>query len=411
MHKESFRAFVAAAAAACAVMTPRPAAAETAIAVLGVEAAEGVPDQVTTALTDALRQRVSATKGFRLVPGRDLIEVKLVFSCPDEAPSCMAQAAKSLGANKLLFGGVKKGPGDGFVVTLKMLDAAKGQVESWTAEQVSRAQATGPGLRGPVQKWFAALTGQAAALSILRIRANVPGASVALDGSAAGVLGGDDLVLSGLAPGRHEVMVHKPGYEPFKREVTLSSGETEELDVKLVSTERPSDAPIAGAGDTGARADVVTRVEASSEGSGNGGIRSAAWGVLGAGLLGIGLGVKFSYDVLQTNRDLDPFRRFPCVPAMPGKVCNITNGPAEHLDATEKEEVEALKKQGKRFQMLQWVGYGAGGALLITSGYLFYKGYFDDDDSLAMAGGRRSRLRLLPVLDPAAPGLAAFATF
>ena len=39
---------------------------------------------------------------------RDLVEVKLVFSCPDEAPSCMAQAGKSLGASKLIFGSVKK---------------------------------------------------------------------------------------------------------------------------------------------------------------------------------------------------------------------------------------------------------------------------------------------------------------
>src|SRR3954454_21508382 len=48
------------------------AAADVAVAVLGVEASEGAPDPLANGITDALRQRVSGTKGFRLVPGRDL---------------------------------------------------------------------------------------------------------------------------------------------------------------------------------------------------------------------------------------------------------------------------------------------------------------------------------------------------
>ena len=62
-------------------------AADSTIAVLGIEAADGAPESVAVALTDALRQRASAERGTRLVPGKDLIEVKLIFSCPDEAPS------------------------------------------------------------------------------------------------------------------------------------------------------------------------------------------------------------------------------------------------------------------------------------------------------------------------------------
>src|SRR5881392_1347033 len=73
--------------------TAGPAAAEgadTPTAVLGFEPLEGAPDNVATEITDALRQRVAATKGLQLVQGKDLVEVKLVFSCPDEAPGCMA---------------------------------------------------------------------------------------------------------------------------------------------------------------------------------------------------------------------------------------------------------------------------------------------------------------------------------
>src|SRR4051794_25469115 len=48
-------------------------AADVPIAVLGIEATEA-PDALAASITEALRQRVTATKGFRLVPGRDLVE-------------------------------------------------------------------------------------------------------------------------------------------------------------------------------------------------------------------------------------------------------------------------------------------------------------------------------------------------
>ena len=57
----------------------------------------------------------------QLLQGKDLVEVKLVFACPDEAPACMSQAGKSLGATKLVFGNVKQA-GNDYQVTLKMLD-------------------------------------------------------------------------------------------------------------------------------------------------------------------------------------------------------------------------------------------------------------------------------------------------
>src|SRR5690349_1588740 len=72
-------------------------AADNTVAVLGVEATDGAPESVAGALTEALRQRATAEKGLRLVPGKDLVEIKLIFSCPDEAPSCMAEAARASG--------------------------------------------------------------------------------------------------------------------------------------------------------------------------------------------------------------------------------------------------------------------------------------------------------------------------
>ena len=73
------------------------------VAVLGLEGGEGVPDSVAAGVTEALRQRMSIASGYRIVQGRDLVELKLVFSCSDEAPACMSQAAKSLGSSFLIL--------------------------------------------------------------------------------------------------------------------------------------------------------------------------------------------------------------------------------------------------------------------------------------------------------------------
>ena len=100
----------------------------------------GAPDAVAAEITDALRQRVAATKGYQLLQGKDLVEVKLVFACPDEAPACMSQAGKSLGAAKLIFGNVKQA-GNDYQVTLKLLDVSRAVVESFTAETVPKKHA------------------------------------------------------------------------------------------------------------------------------------------------------------------------------------------------------------------------------------------------------------------------------
>jgi hypothetical protein len=94
---------------------------DVATAVLGIEPLDGAPDAVAAEITDALRQRVAATKGYQLLQGKDLVEVKLVFACPDAAPACMSAAGKSLGADKLIFGNVKRA-GNDYQLTLKLLD-------------------------------------------------------------------------------------------------------------------------------------------------------------------------------------------------------------------------------------------------------------------------------------------------
>jgi hypothetical protein len=390
--------------AATLALPSQALAADTAVAVLGVEASEGAPDVLATALSDALRQRVSGTKGFRLVPGRDLVEVKLVFSCPDEAPSCMAQAGKSLGAGKLIFGSVKKSVADNYVVTLKMLDTGRAVVDTYVAEQITKAQSSGAAMRGPVQKWFATLTGQGGTGTV-RVRGDVIGAQVALDGTPSGVIGTDDLLLSGVTPGKHEVAVSKPGYENVRRDVTVDSGAVAQLDVALPRSpgNMPSilPPPAHGGGDVAARpVDEVARSD-DREPTPRAALKTATWSVLGAGLVGVGLGVKFGLDVQQINKDLDPYRRFPC---NGGQTCDAMQRVVGALSPAENNYVKLKKDDGKRLETYQYISYGVGGALVIAGGYLFYRAYLEDDGERRMAIGPVS---LTPVVVPGHTGLVA----
>src|SRR5678815_1395208 len=77
------------------VLAAAAAHADPNVAVLGIEPVD-VPEQLTQALTDALRQRAAATPGIRVVQGKDLVEMKMIFGCDGEQASCMAQAGRSL---------------------------------------------------------------------------------------------------------------------------------------------------------------------------------------------------------------------------------------------------------------------------------------------------------------------------
>src|SRR5579863_4782607 len=192
-------------------------------AVLGFEPLEGVPDTLAADVTDALRQRVAATKEYQLLQGKDLVEVKLIFACSDEAPACLSQAGKSLGAAKLIFGNVKKTGGD-FMVTLKLLDVSRAVVESFTTDTVPGGRANATALRQLAPIWLAKLSGKGN--GTITVRANFVGAAVSLDGTRVGITGTAPVVVSDVSPGKHEVSVEKSGYTTTKQEFTLAAGQS-----------------------------------------------------------------------------------------------------------------------------------------------------------------------------------------
>lgn len=379
------------------------------VAVLGLDAADGAPVTVANSITDALKQRVSAAKGFKLMPGKDLMEVKLIFSCPDEAPSCMAQAAKSLGVEKLIFGSVKKSA-DGYLVTLKMLDASKGRVDAWVAEQIARSQATAPGLRGPVQKWFATLSGVGTTGSI-RISSDVPGASVLLDGLPVGITTEEALEMGGITSGRHEIVLSKPGYEPVRKDVNVVAGEVATMKTTMDSIGAPTaPGPSDATASPGQGQGPGQGQEAATEDDSNSTMKLATWGTLGAGAVAMALGLKFSLDVKGYDSDLDTYRRYACDDG--ALACSSKGGEnIGVLTAAQKKEAAQIQDDAKAPQTLQWVFYGAGAALIGTGIYLYVQTYLGDDEASGKQTALAKRIQVTPIVTPDGAALSARLTF
>ena len=367
----------------------------TPTAVLGIEPLDGVPDTLAADATDALRQRVAANHEYKLLQGKDLVEVKLVFACPDEAPACLSQAGKSLDASKLIYGSIKKAGSD-YQITLKLLDVNRAVVESFVTDTLSKRRADATGLRQQATGWIAKLGGKGN--GSISVRANFAGAAVSLDGTKVGVTGGSPVVVSDIAPGRHEVAVEKSGYTTTKQEFSLAAGQSLPLtlDLSPVSVEVP-------------RPERRTHVEPSGgepseEASGHTLSKVGFW-VAVAGTLGsAAAAVKFGLDVRDINQQLDQYRRFTCSTSSTG-LCDSKGQSAQPLTAVQRGTVASKTDQGNRDETLQWVFVGVGGAFAIAGGYLLYKGYLSSDSGSSSASNHG--LRLFPTATASAAGVVA----
>jgi len=239
----------------------------------------------------------------------------------------------------------------------------------------------------------------------------VVGATVWLDGAQAGLLGTDGLTLAGITAGPHQMAVSKIGYEKWERIVTLASGASEKILVQLkaiagaeAAQPAPEAVPAALPG-APVENEPAPAVEPFNQGS-----RIAAWAFLGLGLVSVGLGAYSSYKVSSINSSLDRYRRFPCANNK-DQTCGIDRKtPADPLTPDQSKYVQSQQSTGDNFTTLQWVGFGVGGALLITSGVFIYRGYFAQPTTVAVRKSR-TNLIVLPAVAPGSLGALAYLAF
>jgi hypothetical protein len=371
-------------------------------AVLGMEALEGAPDSVAAEITDALRQRVASTKGFQLVQGKDIVELKLVFACPDEAPACMSQAGKSLGASKLIFGNVKRS-GTDFLVSLKMLDVNRGAIETWVAETIPKRKADVTSFRSLAPVWVSKLTGKGGGGTLL-IRANVAGAAVSLDGTRVGVTGQQAVTIADVAAGQHEVAVEKSGYTTTKQEFTLAAGQSLPLSLALsaVSVEvggQQHDEPVI------VHAPGSEPEPPSDNGSPHSLARVGFWVAAVGTVAAAALAVKYGMDVQQINSDLNQYRRFPCGT---NSLCNLQGNQVPGLTDADKANVAKKTSEGNRDQTLQWVFVALAPPFAVAGAYLLYKGYLQSEGGTESGHTAANHgLRIFPTASASAGGIIA----
>ena len=206
------------------------------VAVLGVEPLD-VPEALAQQLTDALRQRAAATAGVRAVQGKDLIEIKMVFNCDGETPECLAKAGKSLGADKLLYGTLRKAPGaraaTSVVLGLKLLDVKTAIIEKFINETVNKRDLAAGSVTGSAARWFAQLV-EIDTKPTLTVTSEPPNAAVAIDGQPAGRT---PVTLRELSAGTHTVGVSMSGHLTQTRSVELRPGGSHEVVVTLPPVE------------------------------------------------------------------------------------------------------------------------------------------------------------------------------
>lgn len=374
-------------------------------AVLGLEAVE-VPDNVAAAITDALRQRVASAKGFQLVQGKDLVEIKLVFACSDEAPACLAQAGKSLGVARLIFGNVARSGSD-YVVKLKMLDVARAALESSITETVPAHRAEPITLRTQAIQWLQKLTGggesgSAASGGTLQIRSNVSGATVSLDGNPVGVTSQQPLSVADVAPGKHELVAQKRGYETRSQQFSMGDGQSLPLTLSLAPLE-------AGESEAGAERSPAKSRDSSGEAPGDeattGMARPGFWIALALTAASLGVATYYGLQVQQINSDLDPFRRFTCT--SPSGYCTSSGAPADAPTQATKATVAQKLDEGDRDHTYQIVSLCVGGAFMIAGGFLFYKGYLDKDAGSGVKTSDNHGLRIFPSGTASSGGIVA----
>ncbi len=211
-------------------------AAREKIAVLGVEPRDDGDSRsqqrtaaLARALTDAVRKRaVAAGTGYELAAGtqKELLEVKLLNDCIDEAPECMAAIGRDLDADVLLFGNIERRKSGEVAVWLRSLVVATRKAAPHTlVKTIPANEATEEGMRRLAAQLFADSGPGSSRETMLVVETNVTEGTILVDGVARGTVSGRrGAILRGLPPGEARVSIEAPGYASNGKLVTIRDG-------------------------------------------------------------------------------------------------------------------------------------------------------------------------------------------
>lgn len=223
------------------------------IAILGLEVIDsggGLDEKSTKVakdLTDALRSRATTGNGpFVLAAGsdKDLLELKMLSGCDNEATACMAGIGQELAADKLLYGKVEK-QASGYQITLRLLDVASKANEKTTTDVIPLSEVGA----SDIQRWGKQLYNRMSGASdqgSLVVKANVDRGTIYLDKQVKGSLVGGTARIAGLTAGTYALAIEADGKLRYEAKVTITGGEEASLDAELEANRL-----VGGGGDNG----------------------------------------------------------------------------------------------------------------------------------------------------------------
>ena len=231
------------------------------IAVLGLEVAQGPAGTIDPGaqliareITKELRQRVqSPACPYVMAPNsnKELLDEKLLMSCENEEPDCMVVIGAGLASDVLLYGRVEK-RGQGFRISLKLLDIKRRQVQPAVDELPG-----GGGVPGVSRRLYRKLIGAGPGGNgtlVVKARSVSGGAirsgTVIIDDEPRGQLVNGKAAVTDIDEGRHTVAINVGGFRRFEEIVTVRGGEQATLDAQLHGL--PGVAPAGASPPTGA---------------------------------------------------------------------------------------------------------------------------------------------------------------
>jgi hypothetical protein len=355
------------------------------VAVLGLEVSDdgGSIDaqiaQFATELTTALRQRAKDKDSpFQLAPNsnKDLLEMKLLSGCANEARGCMADIGKELKADRLIYGKIERRK-DGYHVTLKLLNVSSKKMERNTSDTISINDSTN------VDTWSRRLYNRLGGLpdqGTLMVKANVDRGTVYVNGESKGELSDGSTQILGLPEGKHEVRVESEGNSTFTTSVTIRAGQTADLTVNLAPIDtvgaRKADKGPSRPGGTARILFWTTAV-------------TTAGGAAGFTLFGLQMRD-------QENAKSDAILAYQQASGMQLSEANACT------DAEGKAGAEAVVDacdKGKSAALVANVSLGVGIASALAAGYFYYKGYVVPGKSKDVETAGRDRKTSKPVVE------------
>ncbi len=377
------------------------------LAILGIEVIDdgtGIDPETTElaqVLTRALRDRTKLGESpYRLAPNseKDLLEMKLLSGCADEARNCMAAIGRDLGAGWLMYGKVEK-RNTGFQVTLKLLNVSSMAIERVTTEMIPFADNNGPGI---ANKWSRILYNRLTGIpdrGTLEIEANVGEGRIFVDGEYTTSLQRGRARIEGLSEGKHEVAIEATGHSRYEENVEISAGGTEALAAQLTPLATGT-APGGGQRDGGGGSQGLTRTLFWTSAVATG-VSGAAWAISG-------YQYKFRYQddketAIEAYRDATGDGEV----LSDSDACAEARGlPSTGDGSAERDELISICDSGESWATRSTIFGVATGVFAVATAYLYYRGYISapsERDSLVNNGKRRSNhtaVQVTPTVTP-----------